>query len=82
MSSAETSGCRVPCRTARSQSPLIVETTAVFLPAEPNFLMSATMRLLVGVAERRVVDHDVLVLDALATCRNARRILLVVRGYT
>jgi len=24
-------------------SPLMVETTAVFLPAEPNFLMSATM---------------------------------------
>jgi hypothetical protein len=30
----------------------MVETTAVFLPAEPNFLP-------VGMAEGRVVDHDV-----------------------
>ncbi len=35
------------------------------MPAEPNFLMSATIGLPVGVAERRVVDHDVFLGDAL-----------------
>ena len=50
----------------------MVETTAVFLPAEPNFLISATIDLPVGMAERRVVDHDVFVRDALRTSGRPR----------
>ena len=43
----------------------MVETTAVFLPAEPNFLIVGHDVLPVGMAERRVVDHDVVRRDAL-----------------
>jgi hypothetical protein len=42
----------------------MVDTTAVFLPAEPNFLILETM-VCQSEAERRVVDHDVLVLHPL-----------------
>jgi len=55
-------GYRVPVE-GMLASPLMVETTAVFLPAEPNFLMSATSSASRN-GERRVADHDVFFFDA------------------
>ena len=43
----------------------MVETTAVFLPARAELLDVGDDGLPVGMTERRVVDHDVLVGDAL-----------------